>query len=97
MIVRMPSHLTVLGTCGAWPEAHRAASGLLLDRDGHRLVLALALDLGYGTHPRLAAPGAEPDTVVITHEHLDHCADLGALARARHAAPRRGPGRLPRR
>ncbi|MEE1781722.1 MBL fold metallo-hydrolase [Streptomyces sp. SP17BM10] len=86
----MPSHLTVLGTCGAWPEAHRAASGFLLDHDGHRLVL----DLGYGTYPRLAALGAEPDAVVITHEHPDHCADLSALARARYFAPRRGP-RLP--
>ncbi|MFD7904030.1 MBL fold metallo-hydrolase [Kitasatospora sp. NPDC059747] len=96
MIVRMPSHLTVLGTCRAWPEAHRAAGGLLLDHDGHRLALdlALALDLGYGAHPRLAALGAEPDAAVITHEHPDHCADLSALARARHFAPRRGR-RLP--
>lgn len=72
--------LTVLGTCGAWPEAGRAASGFLLEADGFRLVL----DLGYATLPRLlerCAP-SELDAVVITHEHPDHCADLSALCRA---------------
>ncbi|MQS16775.1 MBL fold metallo-hydrolase [Streptomyces kaniharaensis] len=84
--------LTVLGTCGAWPEPGRAASGFLLDYDGFRL----ALDLGYATFPRLAAHGdpALLDAVVITHEHPDHCADLSALARSRYFAPQRGP-RLP--
>ncbi|MFD8388666.1 MBL fold metallo-hydrolase [Streptomyces sp. NPDC059680] len=72
--------LTVLGTCGAWPEAGRAASGFLLEADGFRLVL----DLGYATLPRLLARCAvnELDAVVITHEHPDHCADLSALCRA---------------
>ncbi|MBV6699367.1 MBL fold metallo-hydrolase [Kitasatospora aureofaciens] len=84
--------VTVLGTCGAWPEAGRAASGFLLEYDGFRLVL----DLGYATFPRLAAHGdpARLDAVVITHEHPDHCADLSALCRARYFAPQRGP-RLP--
>lgn len=45
----MTLRLTVLGSCGAWPEAGRACSGFLLERDGYRLVL----DLGYGTLPRL--------------------------------------------
>ncbi|MGW2253313.1 MBL fold metallo-hydrolase [Kitasatospora sp. NPDC001660] len=84
------SQLTVLGTCGAWPEAGRAASGFLLDHDGHRV----ALDLGYATFPRLAALGNPLDAVVITHEHPDHCADLSALARARYFASAPGP-RLP--
>ncbi|MEZ0064694.1 ribonuclease BN (tRNA processing enzyme) [Streptacidiphilus sp. MAP12-20] len=72
--------LTVLGSCGAWPEAGRAASGLLLDYDGFRLVL----DLGYGTLPRVLQHCApeQIDAVVITHEHPDHCADLSALCRA---------------
>jgi ribonuclease BN (tRNA processing enzyme) len=76
--------LTVLGTCGAWPEAGRAASGFLLDYDGFRLVL----DLGYATFPRLLGycGGGDIDAVVITHEHPDHCADLSALCRERHFA-----------
>ncbi|MEV7601277.1 MBL fold metallo-hydrolase [Kitasatospora sp. NPDC089797] len=84
--------VTVLGTCGAWPEAGRAASGFLVEQDGFRL----ALDLGYGTLPRLLEHcGAdELDAVVITHEHPDHCADLSALARARYFAEPRG-SRLP--
>lgn len=72
--------LTVLGTCGAWPEAGRAASSFLLEADGFRLVL----DLGYAALPRLLGrcTASEVDAVVITHEHPDHCADLSALCRA---------------
>ncbi|SOD62226.1 Ribonuclease BN, tRNA processing enzyme [Streptomyces zhaozhouensis] len=84
--------LTVLGSCGAWPEAGRAASGFLLEVDGFRL----ALDLGYATLPRLLArcPADALDAVVITHEHPDHCADLSALCRALHFGGRRA-GRTP--
>ncbi len=84
--------LTVLGTCGAWPQAGRAASGFLLEYDGFRLVL----DLGYATFPRLLThcTGGDLDAVVITHEHPDHCADLSALCRARYFADDRRP-RLP--
>ncbi|WP_280881138.1 MBL fold metallo-hydrolase [Streptomyces pseudovenezuelae] len=72
--------LTVLGSCGAWPEAGRAASGFLLEFDGFCLVM----DLGYATLPQLLGrcTGRELDAVVITHEHPDHCADLSALCRA---------------
>ncbi|KJS55121.1 MBL fold metallo-hydrolase [Streptomyces rubellomurinus] len=81
--------IEVLGTCGAWPEAGRAASGFLLEYDGFRLVL----DLGYATFPRLLEHGAggRVDAVVVTHEHPDHCADLSALSRALYFAPERGP------
>jgi ribonuclease BN (tRNA processing enzyme) len=73
--------LTVLGSCGAWPEAGRAASGYLVEYDGYRVVL----DLGYATVPRLLGHvGSDGvDAVVITHEHPDHCADLSALYRER--------------
>src|SRR6202012_1556923 len=43
--------LTVLGSCGAFPEPGRACSGFAIDWDGYRLVL----DLGYATLPRLLA------------------------------------------
>ncbi|SFS86435.1 MBL fold metallo-hydrolase [Saccharopolyspora flava] len=73
--------VTVLGSCGAFPEAGRACSGFAVDWDGFRLVL----DLGYGTLPRLFGhwPDGRVDAVVITHEHPDHCVDLHALFRAR--------------
>ncbi|MEV6491665.1 MBL fold metallo-hydrolase [Actinoplanes sp. NPDC051633] len=72
---------TVLGACGAWPEAGQACSGFLLEHDGFRLVL----ELGYATVPRLlqhVEPG-DVDAVVISHGHPDHCADLNPLLRAR--------------
>lgn len=84
--------LTVLGSCAAWPEAGRAASGFLVEYDGFRLVL----DLGYATFPRLleCCDGSEIGAVAITHEHPDHCADLSALCRERYFAPGRA-GRIP--
>jgi ribonuclease BN (tRNA processing enzyme) len=41
--------LTLLGGCGAWPEAGQACSGFLVEHDGFRLLV----DLGYATVPRL--------------------------------------------
>jgi ribonuclease BN (tRNA processing enzyme) len=74
--------LTVLGSCGAWPEAGRACSGFLVEYDGFRVVL----DLGFGTLPRLLelCPDGAVDAVVITHEHSDHCVDLNGLFRVRY-------------
>ncbi|WP_410668622.1 MBL fold metallo-hydrolase [Amycolatopsis sp. cmx-4-68] len=76
------SRLTVLGSCGAWPEPGRACAGFLLSHKGFRVVL----DLGYGAASRLFAhcPDRLPDAVVVTHEHPDHCADVSALGRAWH-------------
>jgi ribonuclease BN (tRNA processing enzyme) len=73
--------LTVLGGCGAWPEAGQACSGFLVEHDGFRLLL----DLGYATVPRLLEllPAEQADAVFISHRHPDHCADLNPLLRAR--------------
>lgn len=73
--------LTVLGSCGGWPEAWRACAGFLLEYDGYKVVL----DLGYATLPRLLAecPGGAVDAVIVTHQHPDHCVDLSGLARVR--------------
>ncbi|MDQ0377421.1 MBL fold metallo-hydrolase [Amycolatopsis thermophila] len=76
------SELTVLGSCGAWPEPGRACAGFLLSHEGFRLVL----DLGYGTIGALLGrcPRGEVDAVIVTHRHPDHCVDVSALARVRH-------------
>jgi ribonuclease BN (tRNA processing enzyme) len=73
--------LTVLGGCGAWPEAGQACSGFLVEQDGFRLLV----DLGYATVPRLLelCPADRVDAVFISHGHPDHCADLNPLLRAR--------------
>jgi ribonuclease BN (tRNA processing enzyme) len=73
--------LTVLGGCGAWPEAGQACSGYLVEHDGYRLLL----DVGYATVPRLLqhCPADQLDAVLISHGHPDHCADLNPLLRAR--------------
>jgi ribonuclease BN (tRNA processing enzyme) len=73
--------LTVLGGCGAWPEAGQACSGYLVEHDGFRLVV----EVGYATMPRLLerVPADQVDAVFISHGHPDHCADLNPLLRAR--------------
>jgi ribonuclease BN (tRNA processing enzyme) len=72
--------VTVLGGCGAWPEAGRAAAGFLVEHDG----FVVALDLGYATLPNLlrVIPPERLDAALITHAHPDHCADLHPLHRA---------------
>jgi ribonuclease BN (tRNA processing enzyme) len=82
--------ITVLGSCGAWPEPGRACSGFLVEHDGFRLVL----DMGFGVASRLfeVCPPGAVDAVVVTHEHPDHCVDLNALLRAKfYGAPNRIP------
>jgi ribonuclease BN (tRNA processing enzyme) len=73
--------LTVLGSCGGWPEAGQACSGFLVEQDGFRLLV----DAGYATLPRLLQliSAAQLDAVYISHGHPDHCADLNPLLRAR--------------
>jgi ribonuclease BN (tRNA processing enzyme) len=73
--------LTVLGACGAWPEAGGACSSYLLEYDGFRLLV----DAGYAALPRLLerVTAGQVNAVFISHGHPDHCADLNPLLRAR--------------
>ncbi|HEY2552145.1 MAG TPA: MBL fold metallo-hydrolase, partial [Streptosporangiaceae bacterium] len=86
------SSLTVLGSCGAWPEPGLACAGFLLRHDGAQIVI----DLGYGTlSPLLAllgsATGDGIDAVIVSHAHPDHMLDLHGLMRARWYGRRGAP------
>jgi ribonuclease BN (tRNA processing enzyme) len=76
--------LTVLGGCGAWPDAGTACSGYLIEHDGFLLLV----DPGYAILPRLLSLGeaSAVDAVLVSHGHPDHCADLNPLLRARALA-----------
>jgi ribonuclease BN (tRNA processing enzyme) len=79
--------LTVLGSSGSWPGPGRAAAGYLLREAGYNLVL----DFGTGVLANLQRHlrHEEIDAIVITHQHLDHCADVLPLfiARLFHPEP----------
>lgn len=81
-------HLTVIGGSGGIPGHGRACSGYLVEAAGFRLLI----DPGYGVATALSATDAQPDAVIVSHGHPDHCADLSALLRvAAWADPPRGP------
>jgi ribonuclease BN (tRNA processing enzyme) len=73
--------IVVLGSSAAWPDAGRAAAGLLLRHEDCSVVL----DLGPGTLSNLQRhlPHERLDALLVTHEHLDHCLDLAPLTVAR--------------
>lgn len=77
--------LTVVGCAGSYPNAASPASCYLLEHDGHRLIL----DLGNGSLGALhnyldPTESGSMEAVVVSHCHIDHCADLASLFVARH-------------
>ncbi|RDI72825.1 MBL fold metallo-hydrolase [Halopelagius longus] len=77
--------VTFLGTGSAMPLPDRAQTGLLLESDGRTLLV----DCGSGVLGRLSATDAGYEgvgTVLLTHHHLDHVADLIPLLKARWLA-----------
>jgi ribonuclease BN (tRNA processing enzyme) len=80
--------LTVVGCAGSYPNASSPASCYLIEHDGARIVL----DLGNGSLGALqqyldpAVDGAL-DAVVLSHCHVDHCADVASLYVMRHYGP----------
>lgn len=74
--------VSLLGTGSALPSPRRVQSGIYLT-DGSR---SLLIDCGSGIVHRLAQAGIDHravDTVLLTHHHLDHVADLPTLLKAR--------------
>ena len=69
--------ITVLGSSGGTPTRTNPASGYLVEADGS----SIWLDAGTGTFMALARyidPG-RLTAVVLSHVHVDHCADLFGL------------------
>ncbi len=82
--------LRVLGSSGTYPSKGAPASGFLLEHDGTRIVM----DLGPGAFTALSGASAidQVDALMISHGHLDHCADLLAWYHAgRYGVVRRPP------
>ncbi|MFB6092085.1 MAG: MBL fold metallo-hydrolase [Haloquadratum sp.] len=77
--------LTFLGTGSAMPVADRAQTGLLLEAADRTLLV----DCGSGVLHRLAGTDVGYEgvsSVLLTHHHLDHVADLLSLLKARWLA-----------
>jgi ribonuclease BN (tRNA processing enzyme) len=77
--------VTFLGTGSAMPVAGRAQTGLLLESDDRTLLV----DVGAGILHRLADTDVGYEgvsSVLLTHHHLDHVADLLPLLKARWLA-----------
>jgi len=68
--------VTVVGCAGSFPNAESPASCYLIEHDGTRVVL----DMGNGSLGALAnhVDLTTVDAVLLSHLHLDHCADLGS-------------------
>ncbi|EMA36815.1 MBL fold metallo-hydrolase [Halobiforma nitratireducens] len=77
--------ITFLGTGSAMPTGERFQTGILVQEDGRTLLI----DCGSGILHRLQQSGVgyeNVSTVLLTHHHLDHVADLLPLMKARWLA-----------
>jgi len=81
--------VTFLGTGSAMPSGDRAQSGLLVTVDGDDDAGPLLVDCGSGVLGALARTDVGYEgvgTVLLTHHHTDHVADLLPLLKARWLA-----------
>ncbi len=78
-------NVTFLGTGSAMPTGERFQTGILLEEAGRTVLV----DCGSGVLHRLQQSGVgyeDVSTVLLTHHHLDHVADLLPLMKARWLA-----------
>jgi ribonuclease BN (tRNA processing enzyme) len=88
--------LTVVGCAGSYPTPDSPASCYLIEHDGQSIVV----DLGNGALGALQNyldPVADEGFagVVLSHCHVDHCADVASLYVMRHYGPSSTGRRLP--
>lgn len=85
--------ITILGCWAPYPRAGGACSGYLV-RDGETAIL---LEAGNGSFSRLLGimDFRQLSAVVVSHFHLDHCADLFCLRHALKGAGRDGSRQEP--
>jgi ribonuclease BN (tRNA processing enzyme) len=88
--------LTVVGCAGSYPSPDSPASCYLIEHDGASLVL----DMGNGALGQLQRyidPVLDDGFLglVLSHCHIDHCADAGSLYVMRHYGPQVPASRLP--
>ena len=88
--------LTVVGCAGSYPNATSPASCYLIEHDG----VSIVLDLGNGSLGELQLYLDPLDesalaAVVLSHCHVDHCADVASLYVMRHHGPTPMTARLP--
>ncbi|KGM95203.1 metallo-beta-lactamase [Clostridium novyi A str. 4552] len=69
--------ITVIGCWGSFPEKDEATNGYLLQTEGHNILV----DCGSGVLSKVQnyIPLNEIDTVVLSHYHGDHAADVAPL------------------
>jgi ribonuclease BN (tRNA processing enzyme) len=89
----VPISLTVLGCAGTYTGVGRACSGYLVEAAERRLLL----DAGNGSTANLQRllPVRDLDAIVISHRHVDHCADLISCFYNLRFDPERRGVRLP--
>jgi ribonuclease BN (tRNA processing enzyme) len=73
--------MTVLGPWGGYPKAGEASAGYLFQSEGYNLLI----DCGSGVLAQLQyhLSVEELDSVIISHYHPDHIADVGVLYHGR--------------
>lgn len=73
--------LTIIGSWGGYPKANEASTGYLLEHNGFNLLI----DCGSGVLAKLQnyINPEDLDSLVLSHYHPDHIADIGVLQHAR--------------
>jgi ribonuclease BN (tRNA processing enzyme) len=77
--------ITFLGTGSAMPTGERFQTGILLEAGRNRLLVDCGSGVIHGLQ-RSHVGYEDVDTVLLTHHHLDHAADLMPLMKARWLA-----------